>query len=419
MIDTLFSRASLIARLLSGPVGPYLESYAQALLGKGYKRGTVIERLRAANAFSEWIERGGVPLSAVDDRIVARYVASFPRHPSQHRKIGRLPKIGLGMSELLAHLRECGAVVLRPVSKTRTDVERALDDYDFHLESALGLTEETRQLYARFVRPFLADLAAAGSIDWTALTAETVVRYVLGGEASISRSAHRLQIPAIRSFLRFLVFKGHIPTGLERAIPSHRRWKHASLPEHLTRQETQQAIDVWDSASLMGLRNRAVLLLLARLGLRAKVIRLLQLDNIDWRNGIIVLAAGKTRRERCLPLHPELGAALSAYIRDGRPPTKHRFVFLSLVPPFGPLQSSSAVSYIARMSLVRTGVTKRSAGAHLFRHSAATQMVRAGATFKEVADVLGHRKLETTNLYAKLDLTALSRVALPWPGGDQ
>lgn len=418
MIHSLFARACVIARLYRGPVGPYVELYAESLQRKGYRRGTIIERLRAARAFGEWIEREAVPLAAVDDQVIARYLVGFPRHPSRHSLIGRLPKIALGQSELLTFLRESGAVNPRPVSKPETDAERALDDFDRHLDHTLGLTVRTRQVYTRLVSVFLARFAGADTIDWNALTAETVVRYVLGDETSRFRSACRQRAAAIRALLRFLVFKGHIRAGLERAIPPHRQWKHASLPERLTRQETQRAIDVWKPTSPTGRRNRAILLLLARLGLRAHEIRLLRLQDIDWRNGVVLIAAGKTRRERSLPLRPEVGAALSAYILDGRPPTPHRYVFLSLFPPFGPLQSSASISGIAKRSLVRAGVKKRLAGAHLFRHSAATQMVRAGATFKEVADVLGHRKLDTTSLYAKLDLTSLTYVALPWPGEE-
>ena len=162
-----------------------------------------------------------------------------------------------------------------------------------------------------------------------------------------------------------------------------------------------------------------MLLLLSRLGLRAKEVARLQLNDIDWVNGSLLARSSKTHCQRLLPLPQDVGEALLSYLQNGRPETTDREIFLSAVAPYLPLKTSSTISVTVKRLLARAGIKRQSSGAHLFRHTAATQMVNRGASFKEVADVLGHQQLQTTGIYAKLDLAALSEVALPWPGGAQ
>src|SRR5262249_10145802 len=169
----------------------------------------------------------------------------------------------------------------------------------------------------------------------------------------------------------------------------------------------------------IGRRNYAILLLLSRLGIRALEAAQLQIDDVDWRTGCIVIRAGKNHRERNLPLSEDVGQAILDYLQNGRPQTDSRNIFLEHTAPFHPLKTSSAITKAIKRLLKKTGIERRSAGAHLFRHTAASRMVCRGASFKEVADVLGHQSLQTTSIYAKLDLAALSQVALPWPGGAQ
>lgn len=164
-----------------------------------------------------------------------------------------------------------------------------------------------------------------------------------------------------------------------------------------------------------GRRNHAILMLLARTGLRADEVSKLSLDDIDWVAGTICIQSTKSHRERRLPLAQDVGAALCSYLKNGRPPCRSRTIFLRVLRPFDPFLNSAAICKIARRAMTRVGLINTPAAAHLFRHSAATGMLRGGATFKDIADVLGHASLKTTGIYAKLDLVALSRVALPWP----
>jgi site-specific recombinase XerD len=170
----------------------------------------------------------------------------------------------------------------------------------------------------------------------------------------------------------------------------------------------------------LGLRNYAILLILARLGIRGNEVAQITLDDIDWIEGRLLIRNTKNHCERSLPLPQDVGQALIDYLQNARPKTNHRTVFITFHAPFQPLQTPTAITHIVRRCLVNAGISvAKGYAAHLFRHAAATQMARSGVSFKQVADVLGHHSLQTTAIYAKLDLSALSQVALPWPGGAQ
>jgi site-specific recombinase XerD len=218
--------------------------------------------------------------------------------------------------------------------------------------------------------------------------------------------------------LRFLISEGQVPRGLEGAVPMPHQWTLASLPRHLNKEQVSQVLAVCQETKPNELRNATVLLLLARLGLRAGEVASLCLEDIHWAEGRLLIRAGKSHRERTLPLEEQIGQALVEYLQHRRPRALHRHVFLQCHAPYGPL-TNVAISHIARRALQRAGIAVTRPGAHVFRHTVATEMVRGGASFHQVADVLGHESLQTTAIYAKLDLHSLSQLALPWPGGEQ
>ena len=298
-----------------------------------------------------------------------------------------------------------------------TPAEQWLRSFEDHHRSVAGAAEGTVRRYRSVLRRFLAERFGTGALDWSLLTADYLTEFVRK-EAFVRKNFGR-KAPgtALRVMLRYLVLCGDLRPGLEGAIPTVRQWKHSTLPPRLT---DQQLIALFEGTpeEPTAWRDRAVLLLLARLGLRAKEVAHLSIDDIDWQGGRVVVPAGKTHQERVLPLSEELGQALAAYLTRGRPGSKTRIVFLRSLPPFEPLEGASAISRIARRRLLESGYPAGPhIGAHLFRHTVASRMVCRSAAFKDVADVLGHRSLETTGIYAKLDLAALSRVALPCGGG--
>ncbi len=302
------------------------------------------------------------------------------------------------------------------MNTTPHDTAAWVAGYVDYLRDLVGAADTTRARHLPTVRRFIAACSGPGGPDWTGLSVQQVAEFIR--QEAAQRTGHGRKAPACatRSFLRFLAWRGAAPSGLDRAIPSVRRARHASLPPHLSSEQLARLLERPAMPRSAEYRDRAILLLMARLGLRAGEVAALEFEDLDWRAGQLRLRAGKCRRERVLPLPQEVGAALVEYLRHGRPPCPERRVFLALTDPrraFHP----AAVTRIVQRSLKRAGIPLgRLTGAHMLRHTAASRMVNRGASFKDVADVLGHRSLQTTGIYAKLDLDALAGVALPWTG---
>jgi site-specific recombinase XerD len=300
---------------------------------------------------------------------------------------------------------------------TNSDAAFWIAGYTDYLRNVMGAVDATRLRHMPTVRRFIAAHSSQGIPDWTGLSVQGVTDFIRAEAAT--RTGHGRAAPgsATRSFLRFLAWRGVAPSGLDRAIPAIRRARHASLPTHLSQEQLARLLQRPAVFSPAANRDRAILSLLAGLGLRAGEVATLDLDDLDWSTGQLRLHSGKGRRERVLPLPREVGAALAEYLQHGRPQQLDRRVFLTLTDPARILQAA-AVSAIVRRNLVRAGIPLgRLTGAHMLRHTAASRMINGGAGLKEVADVLGHRSLQTTGIYAKLDLDALAAIALPWIGG--
>jgi site-specific recombinase XerD len=289
--------------------------------------------------------------------------------------------------------------------------------YAQYLEHVCGTAPSTRTAYLRIATRLLAALFGVGRVQWHTVSAQVLTDFVRQEAATKHGGGRQLPSVAVRSLLRFLVFSGELAPGLEAAVPIPRQWIHAPLPSRLTSEEVERVLATCTGGSPTSLRNHAILLLLARLGVRAHEVAALCLEDINWYESQVCIRPGKTHRERILPLVQEVGCAVATYLQHGRPPTPSRQLFLYCRAPFHPLTDATAISRIATRALMRAGITSFSRlGAHAFRHTAASQMVNQGARFKDVADVLGHRSLQTTGIYAKLDIEALAAVALPWMG---
>ena len=221
----------------------------------------------------------------------------------------------------------------------------------------------------------------------------------------------------LRSFLRYLRYRGEISCDLASSVPTVRTWELTSLPSYLDPGNIKRVLATCDRHTALGRRDYAILVVLARMGLRANEIRLLTLDDIDWESGHLMVQ-GKGGHDALMPLPKEVGAAIADYLRHGRPRSDNRRVFLSYSAPHDGFSRSCAITRVAAEALKRAGVDGVAhKGAQLFRHSLATQMLRAGASLTEIGQVLRHRNQDTTRIYAKVDLRSLRELALPWPGG--
>jgi site-specific recombinase XerD len=417
MSKEAFTHPSVVVPQASDLLGSHLDTLATTLRDQHYAASTIRTHLREARAFGAWLTGQSYPLHDCSELLLERYL-DIRASSSVRLHKRRRQRITAAIHHLLEHLRHAGVVAPRPVERRpETEVQQWLAQYGAHLDHVQGLAPSTRRKYLFFATRLLETLSHQGGMTWSALTADSIMAFVQADATPRKGFGPHGTATAVRSFLRFLVVQNRLPAGLDMAIPTVRRWSHAALPQHLSDTNISQMLQCCGDGTASGTRNYAILLLLSRLGLRAKEVANLQLYDVDWVHGSLLIRASKTHAERLLPLAQDVGDALLAYLRTGRPATSSRHFFLAHTAPYHPLHTASALTKVVKRLLAKAGIARQSSGAHLFRHTVATQLVNRGASFKDVADVLGHHTLQTTGLYAKLDLAALAQVALPWPGG--
>jgi site-specific recombinase XerD len=291
-------------------------------------------------------------------------------------------------------------------------VDRFVDGYVAYLARERGLAASTIRGYGDFTRRFITEGPVGARLKWTLLEPSDITSFVLREARHWSVGQVKHEVTALRSLLRYLLANGRIRTDLASCVPAVAGWRLSGLPKGLQPDQVQHVFRACEPRSAIGRRDIAIVQLLVRLGLRAGDVAALTLDDLDWRAGEIVLR-GKGRRESRLPLPRDVGHVLATYLRDGRPCTSSRHVFFGVRAPYAPLTTGGLIGAV-RCVLRRAGI---SGGAHLLRHTAATQMLRAGASLPEIGHVLRHRHLDTTAIYAKVDFAALRTLAQPWPGG--
>ena len=419
MIERYFTQPAVLSRMRNGIVSPYLDALAAELEAEHYSRKSVRRQLRNAHAFGGWLAKQQIPLAHIDEAAVARYTEPMRRRPCPSRTRGERPHNARGLPRFIALLRRQG-VLPTPVQEApppSSGAEHWLEAFDRHLERVAGVSAGRRKNCLGFARGLLEATFGKSDPDFGQLRAEHVTAFVQSRAEQRALTCRKDPAYAVLVFLRFLSGEGLIPDHLQYAVPRVRQWRQAALPRFLTTEDLSRVLAVPDDPTVKGLRDRAMLLLLARLGLRPGEVVRLQLDDIDWHAGNILIRAGKTRRERILPLPQDVGEALVRYLKEGRPASPHRQVFLNLCPPHDPLASPVVLTGIAQAVLRQADVGSHRPGAYVFRHTIAAHLVWRGTTFKEIADLLGHRSLESTAVYAKLDLASLAQVAIAWPGG--
>jgi site-specific recombinase XerD len=288
-------------------------------------------------------------------------------------------------------------------------------DYAQYLTTERGLAPVTVSAYVDVLRRFLTDRFGNGPLALGMLDVSTLTTFVMRRAHTMSPRSAQGVVTALRSICRFLLQRGAIDCDLAAGLPSVADWRLATIPKYITPEEVERVLQTCDRHTPVGRRNHAILLLLARLGLRAGEIIALQLDDIRWRAGEILVRSSKRLPQDRLPLLVEVGDALATYLRRDRPPHVARHVFLCMRAPRRGFGHPSSVSTIVQRALAQAGLSPALKGAHLFRHSLATRMLRHGASLSEIGLVLRHRTLQTTEIYAKVDIAGLRALAQPWP----
>jgi site-specific recombinase XerD len=384
-------------------VEAHLREFLADLAKAGYSSETRYHKQCLIKPFIRWVRARGVAVVDIDEACVE----AFRARPSRRRYGQRT-----ALQQFVEYLRKI-EVVPKLRRSEPSPAEVLLERYLGHLRDKQGLSPHSVSAYLPFVRAFVS--AQRLPQKAAAVNALAVRRYLLDHSRNRSASFVRLLAASLRSFLRFCLLDGTTTTDLSSAVPPVRRWQLAGVPPLLTAEEVERVIAAADRSTARGCRAVAILLLLARLGLRASEIITLELDDIRWKTGEIVVR-GKGRLHDRLPLLDDVGEALAVYLRTARGPSESRRVFLRRVAPHVGLSHPTVVSGIAREALRRADLRPAGrVGAHIFRHSLATRMIRRGASLAEIAQVLRHRSITTTQLYTKVEFEALRGVALPWP----
>ncbi len=410
MLEYYIESTQRIERFRMMPLGPYIETLAAKLHEGAYTRGTGHRILGVAGRFNDYLRSKGIRDSGeVGADLVERFINEELRSrctPSQAER---------SFQHLVKHLRNEGVIPEMMAGAREDSYGGILTRYDSHLRDLRGLSPLTRPRYlhnAKLLLDWYHDRRGKQSLS--DLTGIDILDFITEQAALHPSGAWRKHLcSGARSFLRFLFFEGIVEIELDRVVPTIPHWRLQSIPRHLPSEDIRALIESVDTSTPIGLRDKAVLILIATLGLRSQEVCKLCLDDIRWRDSEIRLTKTKGRREHVLPLGQEVGEAISEYLIHGRPKTNLPNVFLKHKAPQGPISSAGQ---IVRKHLLRAKITAPSYGAHLLRHSLATRMVNQGAAIKQIADVLGHQSINTTAIYTKVDTNHLAEVALPFPG---
>lgn len=395
-----------LRRLCSGGIGACIDAFSEFLGNAGFSPHVVRRYAGAGFHFCFWAERHAIPVGSFDESTLGRFRRYLARCRCPRRRKGIDRSATRGAEWLLSHLRDCGVIAPAtpgPASRFGEMSER----FRLWMTRHRGLAAATLLGYQRYLRPFLAALGE----DPAAYDAARIRGFVVRQLGARGRRDIKCSVSAIRAYLRFLVAEGRVSSGLVHCVPTVPQWRLSSLPRYLEAADVERVIASCDVSTAKGLRDRAILLLLARLGVRAGDILAMMVTDVDWRRGNLRVR-GKSRREALLPLPQDVGDALLAYLERGRPRTAIERMFLTVIAPTRPFTTVASISEIVDVALQRAGIHDApTRGAHLLRHSAATAMLRAGSSLDAIAAVLRHRSPDSTALYAKVDLVMLQRVA--------
>ena len=397
-------------RFRRGPLAPHIDHLARLLSEQGYSNQVGMQKLRLAALLSRWLQQKQVGLEQLDEMRIADFLTA------QKKALRRQRQVRHTLAQLLQELRRLRIIPGQQSVSPESTTERLLQDYGRFLAQERGLSQVTLDNYLPVARRFLAKAFGTRSAELSQLGGRDVNGFILGEKSTFSPKRVQLTTSALRSFLGFLYLRGQLAAPLATSVPAVATWRLSELPQFLEPQQVKQLLQSCDRSSPSGRRDYAALLLLARLGLRAGEVAHLCLEDINWVSGE-VLIRGKSAREDRLPLPPDVGRALAAYLQKDRPSCACRRVFIRMKAPYVGFSSSVAVCDIVRRALLRAHLEPERKGAHLLRHSLATQMLRGGASLTQIGQILRHQLPQTTEIYAKVDLSALRALAQAWPGG--
>jgi len=412
-MKTIINGQVTLSRPLEGPLAPHIASFAQGMSEQGYSSYSLQRQVRLASDFSRWLEQNGVTVRDLSSLHPGQYL----RHRACKVRIGRGDAAALRY--LMAFLRRAEAIPAdAEPPAVKTPVECCVEAFERYLREERALASATVVNYLPFVRELLTQRFGNSEVQLSELHAVDVVGFVQRRAHQLHIKRAKLMTTALRSFLQYARYRGDVTLDLAAAIPPVANWSMTSIPRAIPDDQVHALLASVDRSTALGRRDYAILLLLARLGLRSSEVAFLELDDIDWTVGSLSVCAKSGRRVE-FPLPADVGEAIVAYLQHVRPHSRSRRVFLRHKAPVRGFLSQCAIGSVVHHAIERAGVQAPTHGTHQFRHALATRMLRGGASLIEIGELLGHRSPETTKIYTKVDAEALRALALPWPGGGQ
>jgi integrase/recombinase XerD len=418
MLDRLFQRSHHVRRLRANPLGVVLDQFADYLLRPGYTAGFIHQLVRGAEHYGYWLgTRHPVVTTDLVSRASTRQflhehlatcscAAAFPRSLNPCRAAVR---------HLLRMLDQRDPSRLRPPASRHGSL---LAEYDSFLRQTCGLSGHTCIYRLRYAREFLERSIGENPLGPDRLLPADLQDYFRRHADHLRPGSVAVLAASLRSFFRFLTLRHGFDPSLAGFIPAAPQWPKDRLPRSLSDEDLRAILASFDVRTASGRRDLAMMRCMSDLGLRVAEVADLTLDDIDWRCGVMAIRNDKGRRGRTLPLPTPLGRTIAAYLKSGRPPVADRHLFLRDTVPVGAPVSHDLIRGVFRRAYAAATGRTESVGTHVLRHTAAARMRAAGHSLKGIADVLGHRSVDTTSIYVKLDVEALRAVALPWPGGE-
>jgi len=403
MLEHLYPRSSMATRLRSTPLGAYVDGFAEVLSNQGYSPDVLREKLSAVGKLGRWLSERKIPISSLDEHYLDEFLGQTRSGPFH-----------AAAEQILEHLRQLGVVARLPLEPDRRPpILRKFEEY---LARERGIKPRSIRYQLDVAQQFLIErFGSDGVFACGKLCTADVTHFIERHAYAHKPATCQTMFSVLRSFLRFLYVRGETPTDLTGCVLRVAGWRLAALPTFLPPDQVEAVIRGVDGSVPSGRRDRAILLLLARLGLRSGEVVNLVLEDINWEMGTISVK-GKSAQHNCLPLPWDVGEAVADYLIHERPTCTWRNVFLRAIAPYGPMRAPGVLTCMVARRFRRVGLQPPKMGARVLRHSLASRMLQDGNTLDEIRDILGHESHATTEIYAKVAITGLRELALPWPG---
>lgn len=395
----------------SGPVGKYVDSLVELLVKQGFSTDYIPRRLGIIADLNRWLIDQGLEITELDHQKIARFKSAY------NNRLEVTIDRGVHKTSLntFLNLLQSNGIIKLPKTFTKLNpIEKVLHNFDEYLNEQRGLSKSTRIYYKKYIRKFLFEVFGRKRINLNKLSVKNILCFIRKLSGFVPPKQSQLATTSLRSFFRYIRLIGKINIDLSGSVPTVANKIGENIPQTLTAEEVNRMLTTCNQSEPVGIRNYAILLLLSRLGLRSCEVIRLKLDDIDWNNSAIAVQR-KGANQDLLPMDHEIGNAIVRYLKYGRPAHQGRELFLSALPPIRRIGSSATIGTIVRTALERAGLNPKNKGAHLLRHTVATQILKNGGTLPEVGSILGHQSLQTTAIYAKVDFGRLIALAKPWP----